>query len=102
MRPVTGFNRNLEHIAAFAFLGLAFGLAYPDRRTLLALIGVVIAALMETLQQVVAGRHAYLIDFVINAVSLCAGLAVSALIDWLRRRTSARGQESSNTSSLEP
>ena len=42
VRPVSGFNRSLEHVAAFALLGLAFGLAYPSRRMLLALIGVAV------------------------------------------------------------
>jgi len=87
VRPVSGFNRSLEHVAAFALLGLAFGLAYPNRRILLALIGVAVAALMETLQLVVPGRHAYFSDFVINATGACAGLAAAALLDWFRRRT---------------
>ena len=89
VRPITGFNRSLEHVAAFALLGLAFGIAYPGRRMLLALIGVVAAALMETLQQMVPGRHAYFSDFVINAGGSCAGLAVAVLLDGLRRRTAA-------------
>ena len=80
-RPVTGDS--------FALLGLAFGIAYPGRRMLLALIGVVAAALMETLQQMVPGRHAYFSDFVINAGGSCAGLAVAVLLDGLRRRTAA-------------
>ena len=91
VRPVTGFNRSLEHVAAFALLGLAFGLAY-DRRMLLALIGIAVAALMETLQQVVPGRHAYFRDFVINAASVCAGLALAVFLDGIRRRTTAAGR----------
>jgi len=89
VRPVTGFNRSLEHVAAFALLGLAFGLAYPGRRLLLVVIGVAAAALMETLQLMVPGRHAYFSDFVINAGGVCAGLAVAALVDWFRRGTDA-------------
>ena len=83
VRPVTGFNRSLEHVAAFALLGLAFGLAYPSRRLLLAVIGVALAALMETLQLMVPGRHAYFNDFVLNGAGACAGLAVAALFDWI-------------------
>jgi VanZ family protein len=86
VRPVSGFNRSLEHVAAFALLGLAFGLAYPNKRMLLALIGVTVAALLETLQLVVPGRHAYFADFVINAAGACGGLVVAALLDGLRRR----------------
>ena len=91
VRPVSGFNRSLEHVAAFALLGLAFGLAYPDRRILLALIGVAVAALMETLQLVVPGRHAYFSDFVINAGGACAGLVGAALLDGLCRRYGGAG-----------
>jgi VanZ family protein len=91
VRPVSGFNRSLEHVAAFALLGLAFGLAYPSRRLLLAVIGIAAAALMETLQQMVPGRHAYFSDFVINAGGACAGLVVAVVFDWLRRRTAAAG-----------
>jgi VanZ family protein len=86
VRPVSGLNRSLEHVAAFALLGLAFGLAYPNKRMLLALIGVTVAALLETLQLVVPGRHAYFADFVINAAGACGGLVVAALLDGLRRR----------------
>jgi VanZ family protein len=53
---------------------------------LLALIGVTVAALLETLQLVVPGRHAYFADFVINAAGACGGLVVAALLDGLRRR----------------
>jgi VanZ family protein len=91
VRPVSGFNRSLEHVAAFALLGLAFGSAYPSRRLLLALIGVAAAALMETLQQMVPGRHAYFSDFVINAGGACAGLVVAVVFDWFRRRAAAAG-----------
>lgn len=91
VRPVSGFNRSLEHVAAFALLGLAFGLGYSTRRMLLALTGVAVAALMETLQQIVPGRHAYFSDFVINAAGACAGLAAAVLLDWFRRRTSETG-----------
>ncbi len=91
VRPVSGYNRSLEHVAAFALLGLAFGLAYPSRRLLLALIAIVAAALMETGQLIVPGRHAYFNDFVINAAGACAGLVLAGLFDWFRRATAALG-----------
>jgi VanZ family protein len=49
-RPQTGVEHHLEHVLAFALLGLAFGLGYPGRRLLLALLGVAMAALLEILQ----------------------------------------------------
>jgi VanZ family protein len=97
VRPVSGFNRSLEHVAAFALLGLAFGLAYPDRRMLLALIGVAVAALLETLQLVVPGRHAYFSDFVINAAGAWVGIALAILFDWLRRGITGVGATRRNS-----
>ena len=87
VRPVSGFNRSLEHVAAFALLGLAFALAYPRRRVLpQSLIGAAVVALMEILQQIVPGRHAYFRDFIINAGGACAGIVLAILFDWFRRR----------------
>jgi VanZ family protein len=85
-RPHTGFNHDLEHFLAFALVGLAFGLGYPNHRMVLALPAIAIAALMEILQLWVPGRHAYFTDFVINGLGACVGLAAAALLDLLRRR----------------
>jgi hypothetical protein len=85
-RPQTGVEHHLEHVLAFALLGLAFGLGYPGRRLLLALLGVAMAALLEVLQAWAPGRHANLSDFMMNAIGVGAGLAVAALIDQMRRR----------------
>jgi VanZ family protein len=87
LRPITGVDRNLEHLAAFALLGLTFGLAYPSRRMLLAFIGVAVAASMEILQQWVPGRHAYFFDFVLNSAGAWTGLFGSILVELLMRRT---------------
>jgi VanZ family protein len=89
VRPVSGFNRSLEHVAAFALLGLAFGLGYPGRRLLLSLIGAAVVAVMEILQLIVPGRHAYFSDFIINAGGACAGIVLAILFDWLRRGIAA-------------
>ena len=96
VRPVSGFNRSLEHVAAFALLGLAFGLAYPSRRLLLVVIGIAAVALMEALQQIVPGRHAYLSDFVINAGGACLGVIMAVFFDWCRRGTFAAGGPKGN------
>jgi VanZ family protein len=85
-RPQTGVEHHLEHVLAFALLGLAFGLGYPGRRLLLALVGVAMAALLEVLQSWVPGRHANLSDFMMNAIGVGAGLAAAALVDWMRRK----------------
>jgi len=88
-RPQTGVEHHLEHVLAFALLGLAFGLGYPGRRLLLALLGVAMAALLEVLQAWAPGRHANLSDFMMNAIGVGAGLAAAALVDWMRRKRRA-------------
>ena len=88
-RPQTGVEHHLEHVLAFALLGLTFGLGYPGRRLLLALVGVAMAALLEVLQAWAPGRHANLSDFMMNAIGVGAGLAAAALIDEMRRRRRA-------------
>ena len=72
-RPQTGVEHHLEHVLAFALLGLTFGLGYPGRRALLALLGVAMAALLEVLQAWAPGRHANLSDFMMNAIGVGAG-----------------------------
>ncbi len=84
-RPQTGLEHHLEHVLAFALLGLAFGLGYPGRRLLLALAGVVMAGLLETFQSWAPGRHANLSDFGMNAIGMWVGLAAAAFVDWMRR-----------------
>ena len=71
---------------AFALVGLAFGLGYPNHRMILAVLAIAGAGMMEILQQWVRGRHAYFSDFVINGLGACAGIAAAALLDVLRRR----------------
>ena len=82
----TGIDHDLEHGMAFALVGLAFGLGYPNHRLMLAVLAIAGAGMMEILQQWVPGRHAYFSDFVINGLGACAGIAGAALLDMLRRR----------------
>ncbi len=86
LRPVTGLDHNLEHFLAFALLGLMFGLGYCRRRLAMALIGVTLAALLETFQLWVPGRHASFSDFAVNSIGLCAGLGLAAFMQWMTRR----------------
>jgi len=83
---VTGLDHNLEHFLAFALLGLMFGLGYGGRLLAMAPIGVTLAALLETFQLWVPGRHAYFSDFAVNSIGLCAGLGVAAFLQWMTRR----------------
>ena len=78
-RIVTGAPRDLEHIAAFALVGLMLALAYRKDRPKIAALSVVAIAAIELMQLVVPGRHAYLSDFLLNVLGFCMGWT-SALI----------------------
>src|SRR5713226_3998954 len=84
-RPMTGVEHRLEHFLAFAFLGLVLGTGYPNRRLLLALVGIAMAGLLETFQSWVPGRHASVSDFAMNAIGLCVGVAFVSVVDRVRR-----------------
>ena len=75
-----------EHALAFVLLGLAFGLAYRQHRVLTAGIAVVLTGALELAQLWVPGRHARLEDFIVDALTACAGFVLAALLDLLARR----------------
>jgi VanZ family protein len=85
-RPVTGAPHNVEHFAIFALTGLLFGLGYGSHYLSQAACLVVFAGLVEVVQYWVPGRHARLNDFIVDAISACAGLlAASIAIRGLNR-----------------
>jgi VanZ family protein len=86
LRPHSDLSQDGEHALAFILVGLAFGLAYTRHRLLTAVIAVVMIGLLEILQFWAPGRHARLEDFVVDALTACAGLAVVAALDWSMRR----------------
>jgi VanZ family protein len=89
-RPYTGIEHELEHFLAFAIVGLAFGLGYPGRGLILAMLGVAIAGVLETAQLWVPHRHAYFSDFLVNGSGACMGLTVAAFLNWIIRRYTIR------------
>ena len=86
-RPNSDLGQNGEHALAFALIGLAFGLAYPRRRLLTAMIAVAMIGLIEILQFWAPGRHARWSDFIVDALAACAGLAVAAGVGWVVGRS---------------
>ena len=82
-RPHSGLGQDGEHALAFALIGLAFGLAYPQRRLQTPIIAVAMIGLIEVLQFWAPGRHARWSDFVVDALASCAGLAVAACVAWI-------------------
>ena len=85
-RPHSPLGQDGEHALAFILIGIAFGLAYAEHRLRTAVIAVVMAGLIEILQLWAPGRHARLEDFIVDALTACAGLAVAAGLDWATPR----------------
>ena len=88
-RPHSSLGQDGEHAFAFILVGLAFGLAYPRHRPLAGAIAVVMIGVIELLQLWAPGRHARLEDFVVDALTACAGMAVVAALDWAVQRVRA-------------
>jgi len=87
LRPHSDLGQDGEHALAFVLIGLAFGLAYPQRRWLTALIAGAMIGLIEILQFWAPGRHARWSDFVVDTLAAYAGLALAAGIGWIMGRS---------------
>ena len=85
-RPHSDLGQDGEHALAFVLVGLAFGLAYTRNRPMVAAIAVAMIAVLELLQLWAPGRHARLEDFVVDALTACAGFIVAAALDWATQR----------------
>lgn len=80
LRPTTAAPHNLEHFALFAAAGAAFGLGYYRRRGLVMAALAAFAGTIELTQLAVAGRHARLEDFVVDALAVSASAAIAATV----------------------
>ena len=91
LRPHSDLGQDGEHALAFVLVGLAFGLAYRQRRLLTAAAAVVMIGVLELMQFWAPGRHARLEDFLVDALTACLGFVVAAAADWTlaRLRTNA-------------
>lgn len=91
LRPHSDLGQDGEHALAFMLVGLAFGLAYRQRRLLIAVAAVVVIGVLELMQFWAPGRHARLEDFLVDALTACVGFALAATADWVmtRLRTSS-------------
>ena len=87
LRPVTFLPHDLEHAAIFAITGFALGVGYPNRTQLHMLTMIVFAGVIELAQIYAPGRHARMIDFVVDAAAACIGVAGAAAFIWMRTRT---------------
>jgi VanZ family protein len=83
-RPVLA-GAQLEHFAAFAVIGLAFGLAYPNRVLLVAVIVLGSAFTLEALQLLTPDRHGRLLDALVKAAGGICGIGLSQILPFLLR-----------------
>ena len=70
---------HFEHFAAFALLGLAFGLAYPSRLLLVVAIVVGSAVALEALQLLTPDRHGRILDALVKAAGGLCGIGIGQL-----------------------
>jgi len=85
---------HLEHFAAFAFMGVAFVLAYPNRILLVMLIVVGAALGLETLQLLTPDRHGRAVDAFIKALGGISGICIGQMLSFLLRLKPARPRDS--------
>ncbi len=83
-RPVIA-GPQLEHFAAFAVVGLAFGLAYPKRVFLVATFILISAFGLEALQLLTPDRHARLLDALVKAAGGVCGIGIGQLAQLVLR-----------------
>ena len=83
-RPVVT-RPHFEHFAAFAVMGLAFGLAYPNRLLLVVAIVFGSAFGLEALQLLTPDRHGRFLDALIKASGGICGIGVGQLGSLLLR-----------------
>jgi VanZ family protein len=88
-RPVLA-GAQFEHFAAFAFLGLVFGLAYPNRVLLIAAIILGSAFGLKALQLLTPDRHGRLVDALVKAAGGICGIGVGQLGRLVLRAQTSR------------
>jgi VanZ family protein len=83
-RPSFGHS-HLEHFCAFALVGLAFALAYPNR--ILTIVAIVVGAALglEALQLLTPDRHARAADALVKALGGISGICAGQLMYFLIR-----------------
>ena len=92
-RPVLTLP-HLEHFAAFALMGFAFALAYPNRVLLVVALVVGTAAGLEALQLLTPDRHGRAADAFVKALGGISGISIGQTLSFLLRINLARSDRS--------
>src|ERR1700744_254653 len=74
---------HLEHFAAFALIGLAFALAYPNRVLLVVTLVIGAALGFEVLQLITPDRHGRVADALVKALGGISGICVGQMLSFL-------------------
>ena len=74
---------HLEHFAAFALMGLAFALAYPNRVLLVVTIVIGAALGLEALQLLTPDRHGRAVDAFAKSLGGISGICVGQMLSFL-------------------
>jgi hypothetical protein len=74
---------HLEHFAAFALMGVAFAMAYPNRVLLVVAIVVGAALGLEALQLLTVDRHGRAVDALAKALGGISGICVGQMLSFL-------------------
>jgi VanZ family protein len=85
---------HLEHFAAFAVMGLTFGLAYPNRILFVVALVVGTAVGLEALQLLTPDRHARAADAFVKTLGGISGISMGQLAWFLLRLKFARSDRS--------
>jgi VanZ family protein len=88
-RPVVA-GPQFEHFAAFALMGFAFALAYPNRILLVVAIVVGTAFGLEALQLLTPDRHGRVLDALVKAAGGVCGISAGQLMSFLLRTRAAQ------------
>jgi hypothetical protein len=81
-RPSLG-SPHLEHFAAFALMGLAFALAYPNRVLLVVALVVGAALGLEVLQLLTPDRHGRVADALVKVLGGISGICMGQMLSFL-------------------
>lgn len=84
-RPVVAPSE-VERFVAFGLAGSLFGVAYPRKILLVALLVIGSAVALELMQRLVPGRHGRMFDADVKIVGACLGIASAIAVNiWARR-----------------
>jgi hypothetical protein len=84
MRPSIA-SSHLEHFAAFALIGFAFALAYPNRILLVVAVVAGAALGLEALQLLTPDRHARAMEALVKSLGGISGICAGQLVSFLIR-----------------